>query len=57
MQLAPQTLRDLLNAGHPETAMVGITLGTLSALLANPAAAASFAVAPIVAAITPAAAA
>lgn len=57
MQLETRTLSDLLNAGHPETAIVGLTLGTIRALLANPAAAAGFAVAPIVAAITPAPAA
>ncbi|TCP30707.1 hypothetical protein [Sphingomonas sp. BK235] len=57
MQLAPQTLSDLLSAGHPDTAIVGVTLGTLRALLAAPAAAAGIAVAPIVAAVTPTAAA
>ncbi len=35
MQLDQIRLRDILAAGHPDTALVGVTIGTLKALVAN----------------------
>lgn len=48
MQTKPIRLRDILDAGHPEDAIVGVPIGTLRALVAQQPAAAELAATPYV---------
>lgn len=52
-----KTLADILASGHPDTALVGVTIGTLRALAAQMPAVAATPVAPVVAAMLPSVAA
>lgn len=48
MQVDPIRLRDLLSAGHPDSAIVGVPIGTLKALVAGQPAAAELVATPYV---------
>lgn len=48
MQIDQTRLRDILAAGHPDSAIVGVPIGTLKALVANQPAAADLVATPYV---------
>lgn len=55
MQTSPRTLSDLLSAGHPETALVGVSIAALRAWVAKEPALAALAISPVVGTLSSAA--